>query len=223
MAYYGIWPGIRRKCSSSLMKYWIASLHFFLDLAFLMRSSPLQYSQMDSFSCGSSNLFRYWIHHYTHTKNVTLPRYVTVDHSLPNYLGCYISRKGELQSGQQQRRVSNVEEVFSAMKSSFNDVREIHITGRSSTSDIVQMVQDCSALFGVHGAGMMNTIFGQPSAVVLEILPLGGDPAYYRNINMLAGHRYIGLKSNFSMSSEEVVLDTKTIKEVLSPAIVLDA
>jgi len=174
-----------------------------------------------SFSCGTSNLFRYWIHHYTRAKGVVLPR--QVDHrSITNYLGCYISRRSTLQSGRPVRSVSNIEEVWGIMESVFRKVREIQVMGLSNTSEIVHMVRDCNTLFGVHGAGMLNTIFAQPNAVVVEALPWGNIPAYYRNINMLAGHRYIGIKSNFSMMAREVILNAKTLTEVLAPAIVLD-
>ena len=173
------------------------------------------------FSCGASNLFRYWIHHYTHAKDVVISRQIG-HQSITNYLGCYISRKSTLQSGRPERSVSNIEEVLTIMKSVFRKVRAIQVTGLSNTSEIVHMVRDCNTFFGVHGAGMMNTIFAQPNAVVVEALPRWNIPAYYRNINMLAGHRYIGVQSNFSMVSKEAVLNTKTLREVLAPAIVLD-
>ncbi|CAE7779675.1 Eogt, partial [Symbiodinium sp. CCMP2456] len=55
-----------------------------------------------------------------------------------------------------------------------------------------KMVSGCDILVGMHGAGMMHSIWMYPGSVVVEIMDQEHErSAYYRNVAHLSGHVYL--------------------------------
>jgi len=60
-----------------------------------------------------------------------------------------------------------------------------------SLSDQAAVFEKCDVLLGVHGAGMMNSMFMEPKSAVIEIEETGHRGAsYYRNVAQFSGHIY---------------------------------
>lgn len=72
---------------------------------------------------------------------------------------------------------------------------ELDATSKSFTS-YVQVARTCDVLFGMHGAGMINSMFMPPASAVIEVLPPQSHFAYYRNIAKLSGHIYMHTYQN---------------------------
>lgn len=88
-------------------------------------------------------------------------------------------------------------------------------------SKFAELVNSCSVLIGVHGAGLTNMVFLPDNAVVIQIVPLGiewyarhdfEEPAMGMNI------RYMGYKIKVKESSliQQYSAKSETIRNSLS-------
>ncbi|GAQ89429.1 hypothetical protein KFL_005210020 [Klebsormidium nitens] len=66
-------------------------------------------------------------------------------------------------------------------------------TYRERLTELIQLTQHASILFGMHGAGLTNAIFAAPDAVVIEVTNCYYRIPLYRNLAVLTGKNYLEL------------------------------
>lgn len=108
---------------------------------------------------------------------------------------CYVGRP----TGSSDRQLS--EKTFDALKKTAGSVRldgeplifrPLAFDGSVPISKQAEMVSACDILIGMHGAGLMHSIWMYPGSVVVELMdPEHAGAAYYRNIAHLSGHVYL--------------------------------
>ncbi len=150
--------------------------------------------------CSNSTMFRAFVENY-----------VTKDSSQNRQpVGCYISRQRR-----NQRVATNYEEVLDLMRQVFRRVRVLDITERHTTEQIEDLLYECRVLVGVHGAGLMNSLWARPGVSVIELSGKIGA-AYYRNINMLLGQYYESIPGDDQGTmSTDFTIDLEQLKPVL--------
>ena len=117
-------------------------------------------------------------------------------------VGCFISRQGR-----GLREVSNFDQVMTMMKEVFPRVREVKLTSQHTIDQTIDILYECKVLFGVHGAGLMNSIFTRSGVAVVEMVgkgsKKGNKPAYFHNINMMLGQHHEFISGDASKTIED--------------------
>ncbi|CAE7217693.1 unnamed protein product [Symbiodinium sp. CCMP2456] len=108
---------------------------------------------------------------------------------------CYVGRP----TASSDRQLS--EKTFDALKQTTGRVRldgeplifrPLAFDGSVPISKQAEMVSACDVLIGMHGAGLMHSIWMYPGSVVVELMdPEHAGAAYYRNVAHLSGHVYL--------------------------------
>ena len=117
-------------------------------------------------------------------------------------VGCFSSRQGR-----GLREVSNFDQVMTMMKEVFPRVREVKLTSQHTIDQTIDILYECKVLFGVHGAGLMNSIFTRSGVAVVEMVgkgsKKGNKPAYFHNINMMLGQHHEFISGDASKTIED--------------------
>jgi hypothetical protein len=162
-----------------------------------------------SFQCTESHMFRTFMQQFAQSsdqsgqnslqgKNGENRQILSPKATIPSStVVCWILRYGN-----PQRDISNRDDVHGMLLSIFDTVRLIHITRYHTSVHIRNVMFDCQVLYGVHGAGMVNAMWGtlafQEKTAVVEVLP-NNQPQYFRSVSALVGHFYESIPSDHSM------------------------
>jgi hypothetical protein len=127
-----------------------------------------------------------------------------------------------LRYGNPQRDIQNRDEVHGMLLSIFDTVRLLHITRYHKSLHIRNIIDDCQVLYGVHGAGMVNAMWGTISSLaktaVVEVLP-ENQPQYFRSVSGLVGHYYEGVITDLFMDQAQYHIDLATSADALRRAL----
>jgi len=93
---------------------------------------------------------------------------------------------------------------------------------KTSFRDQVQSVDTCDVLIGGHGAALTHTLWLEPEAAVIEIIPESdnGTPkdfSYYRNLAKLTGQTYMGVTAQ--QQDDLLLADMKEVRAAIHAAI----
>mmetsp|Transcript_8562 Transcript_8562/g.17256 ORF Transcript_8562/g.17256 Transcript_8562/m.17256 type:complete len:421 (-) Transcript_8562:213-1475(-) len=134
------------------------------------------------------------------------------ERSLPrNPVGCFVGRQGR-----GLREVANFREVLAMMNEIFPRVRELKLTSSTTNEETLDVLYECRVLFGVHGAGFMNSVFARPGVAVVEMIGKS-EAAYFRNVNMLLGQYYESIRGDATkdLKDEYWTVDLGEAREAL--------
>ena len=166
-----------------------------------------------SFECKESHMFRTFMSQFTPWQNLNANS--IIDASSQSKV-CWILRYGN-----PQRDIQNREEVHGMLLSIFDTVRLIHATRYHTSVHIKNTMEDCQVAYGVHGAGMVNAMWGTMSTVaktaVVEVLPKN-QPQYFRSLSALVGHYYEGVLSDHRMEAAQYYIDLEKSADALRRA-----
>mmetsp|Transcript_11106 Transcript_11106/g.16915 ORF Transcript_11106/g.16915 Transcript_11106/m.16915 type:complete len:173 (+) Transcript_11106:272-790(+) len=122
-----------------------------------------------------------------------------------------------------------LEKIVAEISSSLNDPNVKVFSDSNSLlmeciSCQVRLFSEANIVIGVHGAGMMNTLFMKPGSVVVEIVPIDGMDSrhvplngIFHRLSSVAGLHHMTFMYNMSASSfpssllQEVVVFLKKI------------
>jgi Glycosyltransferase 61 len=180
----------------------------------------------ETFQCKESHMFRTFMSQFAKLPTLSSARrkseYIDgdisiQDSSVMSTVVCWILRYGNI-----QRDIINRDDVHGMLLSIFDTVRLIHLTRYHTSKQISNSMHDCQVFYGVHGAGMVNAMWGSMSylnrTAVVEVLP-DGRPQYFRSVSALVGHHYEGIVTEYRMEHSQYQVDLQTSAEALHRAL----